>query len=107
MLAETEQRGQFVFDAVYFGLDRRLGIVMQHQVVPVRTNGTESISDERVETAFDRLSDEQREVISLAHVVGLSRAEIAARLGKSEGAVRTMLSRALADLADEVKSDEP
>jgi RNA polymerase sigma-70 factor (ECF subfamily) len=54
---------------------------------------------EAVERAFDRLDDAQREVISLAHVVGLSRAEIAAQLGKSEGAVRTMLSRALADLA--------
>jgi RNA polymerase sigma-70 factor (ECF subfamily) len=51
------------------------------------------------ERAFDQLDDTQREVISLAHVVGLSRAEIAAQLGKSEGAVRTMLSRALADLA--------
>lgn len=54
----------------------------------------------RVEQAFDRLREEQREVISLAHVVGLSRAEIATQLGKSEGAVRTMLSRALAELAD-------
>jgi RNA polymerase sigma factor (sigma-70 family) len=58
---------------------------------------------EHVERAFDRLEEEQREVITLAHVAGLTRAEIAERLGKSEGAVRTMLSRALADLADEVK----
>lgn len=36
----------------------------------------------------------------LAHVVGLSRAEIAERLGKSEGAVRVLLHRALARLAD-------
>lgn len=55
---------------------------------------------ERVEKAFDRLKDEQREVISLAHVVGLSRAEIAEQIGKSEGAVRTMLSRALAELSE-------
>lgn len=55
---------------------------------------------ERVERAFDELKDEQREVISLAHVVGMTRAEIAAQLGKSEGAVRTMLSRALAELAE-------
>ena len=52
-----------------------------------------------IELAFDRLDDAQREVITLAHVAGLSRAEIAEHLGKSEGAVRTMLSRALADLA--------
>ena len=55
---------------------------------------------QRVEKAFDELAEEQREVITLAHVVGLSRAEIAAQLGKSEGAVRTMLSRALAQLAE-------
>lgn len=55
---------------------------------------------ERVEKAFDELSDEQREVVTLAHVVGLSRAEIAQQIGKSEGAVRTMLSRALAHLAE-------
>jgi RNA polymerase sigma-70 factor (ECF subfamily) len=62
---------------------------------------------ERVERAFDTLRDEQREVISLAHVVGMSRAEIAAQLGKSEGAVRTMLSRALAELAERLDDGEP
>jgi RNA polymerase sigma-70 factor (ECF subfamily) len=55
---------------------------------------------ERVERAFDELGEEQREVVTLAHLVGLSRAEIARQLGKSEGAVRTMLSRALAQLAE-------
>lgn len=53
----------------------------------------------RVEAAFDHLTDEQREVVSLAHVVGLSRAEIAERTGRSEGAVRTMLHRALVRLS--------
>ncbi len=61
---------------------------------------------ERVEKAFDRLRDDQREVISLAHVVGLSRAEIAEQVGKSEGAVRTMLSRALAELAEMLEEPE-
>jgi RNA polymerase sigma-70 factor, ECF subfamily len=55
---------------------------------------------ERIERAFDALPEDEREVISLAHVVGLSRAEIAQQLGKSEGAVRTQLSRALARLAE-------
>ena len=52
-----------------------------------------------IEASFDRLSDEDRELILLARVVGLSRGEMATRLGKSEGAVRTGLSRALARLA--------
>lgn len=54
---------------------------------------------ERVEAAFEQLSEEQREVVTLAHVVGLSRAEIAERTGRSEGAVRGMLHRALVRLS--------
>ncbi len=53
----------------------------------------------RVEGAFDGLSEEQREVVTLAHLVGLSRAEIAEQLGKSEGSVRVTLHRALAKLS--------
>lgn len=53
----------------------------------------------RIEAAMEELSDEQREVVGLAHLVGLSRAEIAEQLGKSEGAVRMILHRALARLA--------
>ncbi len=55
---------------------------------------------ERIEAAFDRLPEDYREAIVLARVVGLSRAEIGERLGRSEGAVRTLLSRALARLAE-------
>jgi RNA polymerase sigma-70 factor (ECF subfamily) len=55
---------------------------------------------ERLERAFARLDEEEREVVTLARIVGLSRAEIGARIGKSEGAVRVMLHRALARLTD-------
>lgn len=67
-----------------------------------------TVQDEidRVERAFDTLTDEQREVVTMAHVVGMSRAEIAEQLGKSENAVRIVLHRALARLADRVKSEE-
>ena len=63
-----------------------------------------AVADEvaRVERALDRLSEEQREVILLAHVVELSRAEIAAELQKSELAVRSILHRALARMAAEL-----
>lgn len=57
---------------------------------------------ERIESAMSRLKDEQREVITLAHIVGLSRAEIGEEIGKSEGAVRTILFRAMAALAVEM-----
>jgi RNA polymerase sigma-70 factor, ECF subfamily len=55
---------------------------------------------ERVERAFEELTDEQREVITLAHVAGLSRAEIATQMERSEGAVRVLLHRSLARLAE-------
>ena len=59
----------------------------------------------RVEAALDRLSDEQREVLLLAHVAELTRAEIAERLGKSEVAVRSILHRALARVALELGAE--
>lgn len=52
-----------------------------------------------VEAAFDALSDEQREVVTGSRLLGLSHAELAARLGKTEVAVRKILSRGLARLA--------
>lgn len=55
---------------------------------------------QRIEAAFDTLPDPQREVIIASRLLGVSHAELATRLGKSEGAVRTMLSRAVARLAD-------
>ncbi len=54
---------------------------------------------ERIERAFEQMPEEYREVITLAHLVGLSRAEIAQQLGKSEGAVRVLLHRALARMS--------
>lgn len=54
---------------------------------------------ERIEAAFDRLDEPQRELILLARVAGLSRREIAEQLGKSEEAVRVSLHRALARLS--------
>jgi RNA polymerase sigma-70 factor (ECF subfamily) len=55
---------------------------------------------ERVERAFEQLADEQREVITLAYVAGLSRADIAEEMGRSEGAVRVLLHRSLARLSE-------
>jgi RNA polymerase sigma-70 factor (ECF subfamily) len=54
---------------------------------------------ERFEAALDQLHGEQREVLLLAHLVGLSRAEIGERLGKTEVAVRGLLHRATARLS--------
>jgi RNA polymerase sigma-70 factor (ECF subfamily) len=60
---------------------------------------------ERMERAFDGLSDDHRQVIALSRIVGLSHAEIAAEMGRAEGAVRVLLSRAL--VAFTAALDEP
>ncbi|MCA8975996.1 MAG: sigma-70 family RNA polymerase sigma factor [Planctomycetes bacterium] len=54
---------------------------------------------ERIERAFDHLPDEHRTVLTLACILGLPHREIAAEMGKSEVAVRKLLSRARARLA--------
>ncbi|MBL8695749.1 MAG: sigma-70 family RNA polymerase sigma factor [Planctomycetes bacterium] len=53
----------------------------------------------RIESAFEELPEDYREVILLSKFVGLSHAEIATEMGRSDTAVRTLLSRALARLA--------
>ncbi|TAH37176.1 MAG: sigma-70 family RNA polymerase sigma factor [Planctomycetota bacterium] len=81
--------------------ERKIADHWKHQQRLKRDPAREEL--ERAEAAFDKLAEDEREVILLANVVGLSRAEIAAQLGKSEGAVRTMLSRALSHLAELVE----
>ncbi len=54
---------------------------------------------------FDRLSDNIREAVKLRYIDGSSLQEIAKTIGKSEGAVRVMLSRGVKKLRDSV--DDP
>lgn len=61
---------------------------------------------ERVERALQALSDEHRQVILLARVVGLSHAEISQLVGKSERAITSLLHRALTELALAMGGDE-
>ena len=56
----------------------------------------------RVREAIADLPDDYREVVTLARLEGLSHAEIARRLGRSEVATRKILHRALARLARSV-----
>lgn len=53
----------------------------------------------RVEAAFDQLPADYREAITLHKLCGLSHAEIAERMGKSEGAVRNLVYRGISRLA--------
>ena len=60
---------------------------------------------ERLEAAFAELPPAWREVIVLVRLSGLSHAEAARRLGRSEASTRTLLSRALARLATRLEDD--
>lgn len=53
----------------------------------------------RIESAFDDLDENYREVILLSKVVGLSNEEIAAQINQTPHYTRTILSRGLARLA--------
>jgi RNA polymerase sigma-70 factor, ECF subfamily len=59
----------------------------------------------RVLAAIDTLPEDQREALRLRYLVGLPSKEIAQKLGKTDGAVRVMLSRSLGKL-QELLGDE-
>ncbi|MEO0651903.1 MAG: sigma-70 family RNA polymerase sigma factor [Planctomycetota bacterium] len=63
----------------------------------------------RLEQAFDALREEDRELITLVRVLGMSASDAGECLGKTPGAIRTGLHRALARLAEQLDSsaDEP
>jgi RNA polymerase sigma-70 factor (ECF subfamily) len=61
----------------------------------------------RIERAFAGLPEVWREVVVAVRLQGLSHVEVARRLGRSESATRTILSRALARLATELERTAP
>lgn len=54
----------------------------------------------RMLAALDTLPEQQREALRLRYLIGLPSKEVAEKLGKSDGAVRVMLSRALGQLQE-------
>jgi RNA polymerase sigma factor (sigma-70 family) len=62
---------------------------------------------ERIERAFAGLPEVWREVVVAVRLQGLSHVEVARRLGRTESATRTILSRALARLATELERSAP
>jgi RNA polymerase sigma-70 factor (ECF subfamily) len=80
--------------------------VRSRRMVPceeVRTSdeGHEHLASERfncLREALDQLPDEQREVLILRHIAGLSPCEIAELLGKSEGSIHGLHHRGRAAL---------
>lgn len=59
----------------------------------------------QLELSFDQLSEDHRQVILLSRIGGISHAEVARQMSKSEGATRVLLYRALARLG--VLLDKP
>lgn len=62
--------------------------------------------EQRMEAALATLPDDQREALRLRYVEGLPSKDIAERLGKSDGAVRVMLTRSLAKLQSLLGDEE-
>jgi RNA polymerase sigma-70 factor (ECF subfamily) len=54
-----------------------------------------NVKQERLTEALSILPDEQREALRLRYVEGLASKQIAERLGKTDGAIRVMLTRSL------------
>lgn len=81
------------------GVARRVRDLTARVTGPV-TRAVRGERDAALEEALDELSEEHREVIVLRHMVGLSHAEIADRIGRpSESAAREFYRRARAKLA--------
>jgi len=78
--------------------DEALLAVYRESATPSRVlAGREGV--EHIERAFDDLSPDYREAVLLSRVLGLPRAEVARRMGKSEDSVRDLLFRGLAQLS--------
>ena len=94
----TEQRRDVRRDADGGG-DGTVGNLPSREPTASQLAGAAELQ-QRMEAAFDLLPEDYREVIALSRIVGLSHAEIGEQLGRSEGASRMLLSRALAAYAD-------
>ena len=77
--------------------DQGSSAALQDPVTPSRVAAAKEDLG-RLEAAFAQLTEPQREVLALARIAGLPHAAIAARLGRSEVAVRQLLVRAMAAL---------
>jgi RNA polymerase sigma-70 factor (ECF subfamily) len=65
------------------------------------------LTAQRLRAAISQLTEEQSLVITLKFMEGLSNAEVARLLGKSEGAIKSLQFRALAALRRLIGGEEP
>ncbi len=99
--------------ARYYGRDKRdpgreagLSVEAMQAYAGIASPSQEVISAEevdRIERVFDRLPEDYREVITLTKIAGVPYAEVAEFMGRSSTAMRMLLGRALARLAEELE----
>ena len=65
----------------------------------------QSIGRESMLELIDKLSDEQKQVLTLKFVFSFANAEVATILGKTEGAVKSLQHRALVSLQKQISGD--
>jgi len=83
--------------------ESQLLAVYAHLCTPSRVASAREQLDS-IESAFAALDEDQREVVLLSRIMGLSRADVAAEMGRSEGSVRNLLHRTLAKLSRDLES---
>lgn len=59
----------------------------------------------RLEAAFDQLPEQYREALTLYRIVGMPLGQLAQHIGRTEGATKMLLSRAMARLTSVLKPD--
>ena len=79
-------------------IDEAMGLQDERRTVDPEAMLVEKLSREGLLRAVDRLTELQKQVISLRFAAGLPNAEVARLMGKSEGAVKALQHAALAAL---------
>lgn len=78
--------------------------------IPAR-HGTEAIAEGRAELRevmekVDRLPDDRRDALIMRFALGMDNREIARALGRSDGATKVLIHRAIRQLEEEMSDDE-
>ena len=94
----------------YFRAGRQEELPLEEWPVPPKEHPADiaerALTQQRLRAAIGQLTGEQNTVITLKFLEGLSNAEVAKAIGKSEGAVKSLQFRALAALRRIIGGEE-
>ncbi len=94
----------------YFRAGQQDEVPLEEWPIPSREHPADiaerSLTQQRLRSAVGQLTGEQNLVITLKFLEGMSNAEVARVLGKSEGAVKSLQFRALASLRRMIGGEE-